>query len=279
LLEVYPVDQVSSLLSVQYRMNETLMRFPSRYFYGGRVVADASAKNRKLSDLLEKEKAGGNQWSEILPIPGEITEAVCSDDPLVFINTAGLCPEKQKSGSSSRENPGEAYLALAIATRLMDRGVRADQIGIIAPYRDMVERLRMMRQTTDLEIHTVDGFQGREKEVIILSLVRSNQERYVGFLEDLRRLNVSITRARRKLVVIGDKETVSGDPMYAQWLESIARNGKVLSLTELGFVPPQDYSLGEFRTPENGNPAEPGGEETASEGAGMDAETPSRPRL
>jgi predicted DNA helicase len=247
LLEVYPVEEVSSLLSVQYRMNETLMRFPSRYFYGGRIVAAPSAKDRRLGELVGRQALTGRERDEGERIPAEIAAAACDDTPLVFINTAGLCPEKQRPGSSSRENAGEAYLAVAITERMMGIGLKPEHIGIIAPYRDMVERLRMMRTTTDLEVHTVDGFQGREKEVIILTLVRSNQERYVGFLEDLRRLNVSITRARRKLVVIGDKETVSGDAMYAQWLESIARIGQVVSLAELGFIPPQDDGLGVFR--------------------------------
>lgn len=247
LLEIYPVNEVSSLLTVQYRMNEVLMRFPSRYFYGGRVVADPSARNRRLSDLYSDEARRETSKFPEMPIPDVIVEAALSDVPLVFINTAGLCPEHQKPGSLSRENPGEAYLALAVARRLINRGLSAQDIGIIAPYRDMVERLRSLHPTPDLEAHTVDGFQGREKEVIILSLVRSNRERYVGFLEDLRRLNVSMTRARRKMIVIGDQDTVSTDPLYAHWLESIARHGTVVSLSEIDFTPPTEYEIFESR--------------------------------
>ncbi|MHA2620200.1 MAG: IGHMBP2 family helicase [bacterium JZ-2024 1] len=256
LLEIYPVDEVSSLLAVQYRMNESLMRFPSRYFYGGRIVADASAKTRKLSDLLRGHAAPRSRGLDF-PIPDAITDAVLSDTALVFVDTAGSCPERQKPGSLSRDNPGEAYLALAIVQRLLGSALKPEHIGIIAPYRDMVERLRMLRESPDLEIHTVDGFQGREKEVIILTLVRSNRDRYVGFLEDLRRLNVSITRARRKLIVIGDRETVAADAMYAQWLDSIGRYGKLINLAELGFTPPQDTHLNTLRSHESGDQTAP----------------------
>ncbi len=101
---------------------------------------------------------------------------------------------------------------------LLNAGVTPEQIGIITPYSAQVRTLRMLLPET-VEVNSVDGFQGREKECIVISLVRSNSKGDVGFLAETRRMNVALTRARRKLIVIGDSATVTADPFYARLIE------------------------------------------------------------
>lgn len=101
-------------------------------------------------------------------------------------------------------------------------GVKEEEIGIITPYDDQVDLISSM---TGVEVNSVDGFQGREREVIIISMVRSNSEGNIGFLRDLRRLNVSLTRARRKLIIIGDTGTLSSHPSYRRLIEYCRERG------------------------------------------------------
>ena len=123
-------------------------------------------------------------------------------------------------------NPGEAELAVSEALRLLDRGVAAQDVAVIAPYDAQVQLLRQrLAGHPDLEVDTVDGFQGREKEAVIVSLTRSNEAGELGFLTDIRRMNVALTRARKKLVVVGDGATVRRHPFYDgffRYAESIA---------------------------------------------------------
>src|SRR6056297_4326070 len=118
----------------------------------------------------------------------------------------------------------------------MDAGVRADQIAIIAPYAAQVRLLRGRLDTPKLEVDTVDGFQGREKEVVLLTMVRSNDQGEIGFLADTRRTNVAITRARRKLIVVGDSATLSHNPFYADMLDYFDKLGAYHSVWEYGDV-------------------------------------------
>ncbi len=113
-------------------------------------------------------------------------------------------------------------------------GVKKDWIGIITPYDDQVDLIRSIIQDEEIEIHTVDGYQGREKEIIILSLVRSNKKGELGFLTDLRRLNVSITRAKRKLVVIGDSETLVNHETYKRLIYFVKKYGRYIELGNTG---------------------------------------------
>ena len=106
---------------------------------------------------------------------------------------------------------GNAAIAIRIADDYLSDGVNESDIGIISPYADQV---KIIQENTEIEVKTVDGFQGREKEIIIISTVRSNDNGNIGFLSDLRRLNVAITRAKRKLIIIGNKDTLITNPTY-----------------------------------------------------------------
>ncbi|RJS71285.1 IGHMBP2 family helicase [Methanophagales archaeon] len=194
-------DKIRVMLEVQYRMNEEIAEFPNNEFYEGRLRADERVRRQTIADLVPS-----------------ITklEFILAEKPFVFIDTAYSAgfEERMRRGSTSRENEGEARLVKFIVERLLDAGARAEDIAVISPYDDQVALIRMMLRVEGLEIKTVDGFQGREKEVVIVSFVRSNKSGDIGFLGDLRRLNVSITRAKRKLILIGDSQTLGSERCY-----------------------------------------------------------------
>ena len=207
---VHNKPQSVSLLETQYRMSEQLMRFSSDWFYEGRVKC---ADNVKYRSILELE------------------------NPLEWIETSGIdnTEEKFVGDSHSRVNEGEAILTIDTLTRLIDKiGKRrfleeGVSVGIISPYKAQVQKLRRMLKTDSslrqcrslITVNTVDGFQGQERDVIIISLVRSNNDGKIGFLSDLRRMNVAITRARMKLIIIGDSTTLSRHTFYKKLYEYI----------------------------------------------------------
>ena len=173
----------------QRRMNEAIMRFPSQAMYGGRLRAHPSVAGWKLDE-----------------------------EPLLFVDTAGTgFEEGTPEGSDSRHNEGEAELVAREVERILALGVAPGDVAVISPYDAQVQRLRQLLATRvegGLEVDSVDGFQGREKDAVVVSLVRSNDLGEVGFLSDVRRMNVAITRARKKLVVVGDSATVARHPFY-----------------------------------------------------------------
>ena len=195
-------ERVTRRLAVQYRMHSHIMQFSSDTFYDGSLIADQAVTAHRLLDLPN--------------VPAlELT-----DQPLMFIDTAGASwDEEPEPDGESRRNPEEGKLVLKLADRLLDAGLAADAIAVIAPYAAQVRWLREHCSHRQIEIDTVDGFQGREKEAVIISLVRSNPTGEIGFLGDTRRMNVALTRARRKLIVIGDSATLGGHPFYAELLE------------------------------------------------------------
>jgi predicted DNA helicase len=185
-------------LTVQYRMHEAIMRFSSDQFYEGSLIADASVRAHRLCDL---------EGVDTTPL---------TDCPLHLIDTAGAEYDEQiEPDGESKLNPREAELVIKLTCQLIDSGVDPNEIAIIAPYAAQARFLRDRLDIDGLEIDTVDGFQGREKEVVIVTLVRSNSQGEIGFLSDTRRTNVALTRARRKLIVIGDSATLGGHPFYA----------------------------------------------------------------
>lgn len=188
-------------LEVQYRMHVDIMEFSSAEFYEGSLTADPSVASHLLSDL------------------DGVSADPLTTTPVTFFDTAGaeFTEEKEPDGESKR-NPREAFAAAEIVRRLIESGVPGDGIAVIAPYAAQVRLLRRSIPFEGIEIDTVDGFQGREKEAVVLSLVRSNPEGEIGFLGDVRRMNVALTRARRKLVAIGDSATLGGHPFYARAL-------------------------------------------------------------
>lgn len=219
LIERYP--QKSEMLTVQYRMNERLMEFPSREFYGGKVKADESVRGITLSDLGIESPEFDYSWDKILE-PGNV---------LVFIDTSKREDrfERQRRGSESRENPLEATLVNETVKRLIGMGVKPEWIGVITPYDDQRDLISSLLPE-EVEVKTVDGYQGREKEVIVLSFVRSNERGELGFLRDLRRLNVSLTRAKRKLIAVGDSSTLSTHPTYRRFIEFAREKGTFVQL-------------------------------------------------
>src|SRR5262249_40299020 len=144
-----------------------------------------------------------------------VTAHEVTQTPVEFIDTAGASfDEEPEPDGQSRFNPQEAELVARKVRALREVGVAAAAIAVITPYAAQVRLLRDKLPISGLEIDSVDGFQGREKEAVVLSLVRSNPEGDVGFLADVRRMNVALTRARRKLLVIGDSATLSCHPFY-----------------------------------------------------------------
>ena len=204
-------DKVTRLLNTQYRMNEKIMKFSSEELYEDKLIADKSVKNHTLKDLIsERYKNDKNILEEI----NSLDDFGIFDKPLILLNTSGLeFFETKDPETLSSFNIGETDLCKRMVDYLKDK-LKAENkdIGIITPYSAQVANLShkiTQDEYRGLEISTVDGFQGREKEIIILSLVRSNQKHQVGFLSDKRRLNVAITRPRRMLVVIGDIDTIT----------------------------------------------------------------------
>ncbi len=190
-------DTLTRRLAVQYRMHDAIMTFSSLEFYDGEQTADPSVCSHRLCDL-----------------PGVRSEPLTAT-PVEFIDTAGAgYDEELEPDGESRRNPQEATLVVRKVRALLEAGVAAPDIAVIAPYAAQVRLLRERLKVPGLEIDSVDGFQGREKEAVVLSLVRSNTDGEIGFLSDVRRTNVALTRARRKLLVIGDSATLSALPFY-----------------------------------------------------------------
>jgi len=206
-------DKISRLLTVQYRMNEAIMRFPSAEFYGGALEADASVREHRLCDL-----------------PG-VPVTPLTDRADEFLDTAGAGYDEQREpDGESRLNPDEGRLVVRKVQALLAAGVPAGDVAVITPYAGQVRWLREQLAIPGLEVDTVDGFQGREKEAVIVCFVRSNLEGEIGFLADVRRTNVALTRARRKLLVVGDSATLGGHPFYSRLLgyfEEIGAYGTV----------------------------------------------------
>lgn len=199
-------------LERQYRMHEHIMDFSSREFYEKTLKADPSVAAHTLLDLPYLKQADMDPTA------------------FVFLDTAGLGYEEEpEEGTGSFLNSQEAKLAVREMNRLLAAGVPPSEIGLISPYSAQVKLLSGMifgeqevpGTFQGLEIDSVDAFQGREKEAVIVSLVRSNREGQLGFLTDTRRMNVAMTRARRKLIVIGDSATLSNLPFFDDLLRYV----------------------------------------------------------
>ncbi|MBQ8673048.1 MAG: AAA family ATPase [Bacteroides sp.] len=202
---------VVSLLKVQYRMNEAIMRFSSSWFYDGELEAAPEVRHRGILD-----------W----------------DTPITWIDTSEMEFKEEFVGESfGRINKSEADLLLAeleaYINRIGGHRILEERIdfGIISPYKAQVQYLRSKIRSSAalrpyrslLTVNTVDGFQGQERDVIFISMVRANEEGQIGFLGDLRRMNVAITRARMKLVILGEAETLGHHAFYKKLLEYIER--------------------------------------------------------
>ena len=219
LAESHP--EIKNMLQIQYRMHDKIMRFSNNEFYDRVLSADESVKEHTLEDFQLDVNSFDNEMMSILA-PGE---------PLVFVDTSGRdAEERTKQGSTSKENPEEALLIKQMVNSLLRSGMQAKDIAVISPYKDQVDLLDREVDTENLEVKSVDGFQGREKEVVIISLTRSNKKNAIGFLEDVRRLNVSLTRAKRKLIVVGDSSTVASHETYERFLDYVRDEGSVIEV-------------------------------------------------
>jgi len=206
LLERVALEQpeLSRRLTIQYRMHDAIMGFSSLKFYDGQLAADGSVCGHRLCDL-----------------PGVQTVPM-TETPLELIDTAGAgYDEETEPDGESRLNPQEADLIVRKVQELIALGLGPRDIAVIAPYAAQVRLIRSLLEVPGVEVDSVDGFQGREKEAVIVSLVRSNATGEIGFLADTRRMNVAITRARRKLLMVGDSATLSAHPFYRDLFEYI----------------------------------------------------------
>jgi len=205
--------EVVTLLRMQYRMNEDIMRFSSDWFYGNQVESAPEVKYRSILDL---------------------------DVPMEWVDTSDYSDELSISeefvgDSYGRINRAEAELTLLTLEQYFERigktrvlNERLD-VGVISPYRAQVQYLRRLLKKREyfkpfrqlISVNTVDGFQGQERDIIVISLVRSNDQGQIGFLRDLRRMNVAITRARMKLIILGDATTMTRHPFYRKLYEYV----------------------------------------------------------
>ena len=209
IVETHP--EAVTLLKIQYRMNDDIMRFSSDYFYDGQVESAPEVKFRGILDL---------------------------DRPMEWIDTSELDEKEEFVGESyGRINKAEAELTLDTLQQYFERiskqrllDERID-VGIISPYRAQVQYLRRLLMKREffkpfrrqISINTVDGFQGQERDIIVISLVRSNDEGQIGFLRDLRRMNVAITRARMKVIILGSRQTLARHAFYRQLWQYIKK--------------------------------------------------------
>ncbi|MBA2850014.1 putative DNA helicase [Methanococcus maripaludis] len=191
----------SKILQVQYRMNEKIMEFSNEMFYENKLIAHESVK---LQNLLEIVENVSNEDKDII-----------NEKPLQFINVDGQ--EKQNSFKSSY-NVEEAEKVLEIVSKLQKYEI---PVSVITPYDAQVKYISKMLNTDKIDVKSVDGFQGRENEVIVISFVRTSK---MGFLKDLRRLNVAVTRAKRKLIVVGSKNLLIKDDAYSKFLNCFNDN-------------------------------------------------------
>lgn len=211
LVEMHP--EAVTLLKIQYRMNDDIMRFSSNYFYDGQVESAPTVKYRgildldvamewvNLSDYSEYSEDSEHSYKETFI--GESFGRVNKDEAELTLNTL------------------QQYFERIGKQRLLDEHI---DVGIISPYRAQVQYLRRLLMKKEffkpfrrqISVNTVDGFQGQERDIIVLSMVRSNDDGQIGFLRDLRRMNVAITRARMKVIILGDVPTLTRHPFYRQ---------------------------------------------------------------
>ncbi|NXX10761.1 SMBP2 protein, partial [Podargus strigoides] len=218
------------MLTVQYRMHQAIMQWASSEMYGGQLTAHPSVAQHLLRDL-----------------PG-VASTEETTVPLLLIDTAGCgLFELEVEDEQSKGNPGEVQLAGLHIQALVEAGVKAQDIAVVAPYNLQVDMLRehLCHRYPELEIKSVDGFQGREKEAVVLSFVRSNRKGEVGFLAEERRVNVAVTRARRHVAIVCDTRTVSSQPFLRRLLEHFRQHGEVRTAFEyLEGLEPQSHPQG-----------------------------------
>ncbi len=204
------------LLNIQYRMHQFIMEFSNQYFYGGALQAHSSVENHNLhNDLLEN---------------------------ITFIDTTGCgFDELVHSENKSKYNPEEYFLLREHLYQLIDKiyqlGITPG-ICILSPYKEQINLIKKEVSedpkliNSDIHVHTIDGYQGQEQDIVYISLVRSNEKSEIGFLSDYRRMNVAMTRARKQLIIVGNSATIGNDKFYSKLLEYVEKHGKYYSAWE-----------------------------------------------
>lgn len=187
------------MLQTQYRMNASLMRLCA-HTYGDRLKAHPSVAEQTVAQL-------------------GVTEGPWTRPPTRFVDTAGVGLEEEPDGMGSYHNPGELKILIRIWNSLREGGLKPEQVGVITPYSAQLRQIH--KQLPELEAGTVNAFQGREKEVILATFVRSNARQEVGFVADPRRLNVAVTRARRLFIGVGDSETLGTLPVFRRLMDAV----------------------------------------------------------
>ena len=238
--------EVVTLLKIQYRMNEDIMRFSSDWFYGGQVESAPQIKYRSILDFdhpitwIDTSNEENQMTIEGEDAP-EDSASTSSSSSAANQNSDLNFKEQFVGESFGRINKAEAELTLLTLaeyfTKIGKQRVLGDgiDVGIISPYRAQVQYLKKLIKKYEffkpyrrlISVNTVDGFQGQERDVILISLVRSNDEGQIGFLKDLRRMNVAMTRARMKLIILGNKDTMTKHPFYKklwEYVEAINNN-------------------------------------------------------
>jgi superfamily I DNA and/or RNA helicase len=222
-------DAGAVMLVQQHRMHGTIMEFPSQAMYGGQLRAAPAIADHRLEDLgvagdplrplpLWLVDTAGKDWTEQR---AAFTARPGSRDSVDYEPGTSLTHIPVIRADPSTFNPGHAERVAAEARRLLSRGLPPGELAVIAAYAAQARRLRELlraERAAGVEIGTVDGFQGREKEAVIVDLVRSNEHGEIGFLADTRRMNVALTRARRFLLVVADSATLGSHPYYSSFL-------------------------------------------------------------
>ena len=237
--------EVVTLLKIQYRMNDEIMRFSSDWFYGGKVESAPQIKYRSVLDYdhpitwidtgeeSEERRVKSEEFNSSSDDASEGSEE--QENSSLFTHHSSLYKEQFVGESFGRINKAEAELTLLTLaeyfTKIGKQRVLEERIdvGIISPYRAQVQYLKKLIKKYEffkpyrrlISVNTVDGFQGQERDVILISLVRSNDEGQIGFLKDLRRMNVAMTRARMKLIILGNKDTMTQHPFYKKLWEYV----------------------------------------------------------
>jgi superfamily I DNA and/or RNA helicase len=213
--KVIEKTQIATLLKTQYRMHDDIMQFSNKKFYSEKLFSDDSVRKQTLIMNLEQD---GNY---------EILAKI--NKPMEFIDTCDMeYYEETKEGTNSKFNYEEAKALISYIESLFkevksidDKTLRSVTLGIITPYREQINKLKELLEENDylfkfkkqIEINTVDGFQGQERDIICISMVRSNMKHELGFLRELRRMNVAVTRAKKKLIIIGDGKTLTNNTL------------------------------------------------------------------
>ncbi|PKL67391.1 MAG: IGHMBP2 family helicase [Methanobacteriales archaeon HGW-Methanobacteriales-1] len=223
LIEKYP--QKSTMLNIQYRMNPTLMEFPNNEFYHGEIKTAESLNKISLQDIVSNleihELIEKNEYAQFKEVQRDLIDPQI---PFIFLNTSKIDErfEQRIKDSTSLQNPLEADIIRIIVKMFLKSGFSSENIGIISPYED---QRNLISSLTNVEVKTVDGYQGREKDIMLISTVRSNSKREIGFLSDIRRLNVALTRARRKMIMVGDVETLKTNETYHRLIKDSKKRG------------------------------------------------------